>query len=811
MAERTGRRINTVCIELVRGTLSGATINVLLPGIIRDAYGIPNEELYGIALNGLTRIFVKFVRAGFYTRIIENYQEQRVSVNSAVDVVLHDVSKYFTWVKVRNAPYEATAYGLQEFFSSYGKPCNLVPSSGASGGGRTDLWSEKVEREVAAAETCVTLPGASGETALEGQQNVEKALSKKRLEHVVVVEVHQEDSTDSDMCLSGSSRKRTAVSEIDEVITPGQRPGKKSWAGVVEPMAHSGRDEPELHITSEISISASSNAVTAPGLPPASTITYPELFPYASTSLDTSTTIFTTSAPFDYTSASFTPNATVSTVPYSDVTTTPAQETRCQTTDDTDEGIPMCQRDVDTIIHELNSLRNKYTEDFKEGETSQDKERITKKYMEDVLEVLDRSDPHRWTGVNEVTRARASTLLQKSLTFAALALASFLSNYTVDYNSTTSDSLISRQSPSYFTDLNRKYQHYNFNHTSIDPANQFYENYIDHEAWLSAKSSSTNLPALCRTTLCAQVLPSAPLAILMHEPDFRMPRKCVQAHDPSKASNVSEISATLQANSPIIGSTVKEPFTWKSARGAAVRMKLQHIYSGDIYLLGPATCVWWDNLNDDWSAAGCWVEEQTDHYTRCACDHLTDLSVLMDIYGVISKKQRIYLRWISIIGCSVSIVCLTLCVLCLSLVIRSKKKHVGQRMNKIHLHLCVCLGVAEVVLLSGLDATTYPWVCTLVAALLHYLFLATFTWSAIEALNLYLMLGKVFATINPMKYFLMVGYGFPLVFVSLSLLATQTQGYGTYTACFLAPGRHMWIFAGPLLLILLVSLLSYTS
>lgn len=54
------QRVNTVCIELVRGTLSNATMNVLLPGIIRDVYGIHNDEFYGVALNGMTRVFVKF-------------------------------------------------------------------------------------------------------------------------------------------------------------------------------------------------------------------------------------------------------------------------------------------------------------------------------------------------------------------------------------------------------------------------------------------------------------------------------------------------------------------------------------------------------------------------------------------------------------------------------------------------------------------------------------------------------------------------------------------------------------------------------
>lgn len=46
-------------------------------------------------------------------------------------------------------------------------------------------------------------------------------------------------------------------------------------------------------------------------------------------------------------------------------------------------------------------------------------------------------------------------------------------------------------------------------------------------------------------------------------------------------------------------------------------------------------------------------------------------------------------------------------------------------------------------MLAGLDATQNAVVCTVVAALLHYLFLATFTWSAIEAFHMYLNFIKV--------------------------------------------------------------------
>lgn len=94
MALHSGRRINTVCVELTRGAVTGATVDLLLPAIIRDTYGIANEEIYGVALNGTTRTFVKLTSANVYEAVIDKYQETIISINSAVSVRLHDVSRH---------------------------------------------------------------------------------------------------------------------------------------------------------------------------------------------------------------------------------------------------------------------------------------------------------------------------------------------------------------------------------------------------------------------------------------------------------------------------------------------------------------------------------------------------------------------------------------------------------------------------------------------------------------------------------------------------------------------------------------------
>nr|XP_053649711.1 uncharacterized protein LOC128700494 [Cherax quadricarinatus] len=292
------------------------------------------------------------------------FQERKMAVNSAVEVCLHDVSTYVTWVKVRNVPFEAEEYVIRKVFGKYGtvhavtkgvwregpyeglpegsctlkmtlkqpipsyvhlehyrtqvfvhyagirKTCRLCNSydhmaaqcsrrlvvrirepspvvlrteafdleTGPSPEQGPKLWSEEVQQEEMRSMACATLSvdttnvpmppvgptepvGLSQESLLENVlndlldgaehspdvspecQEVVKDDSPNMGDldvttmtrmHEVVVEVHQEASS-GEMCVEVGSRKRTAgVSDMDEVLTPGQRPGKKLWSKVSE-------------------------------------------------------------------------------------------------------------------------------------------------------------------------------------------------------------------------------------------------------------------------------------------------------------------------------------------------------------------------------------------------------------------------------------------------------------------------------------------------------------------------------------------------------------------------------------------------
>ncbi|XP_062327772.1 uncharacterized protein LOC134028308 [Osmerus eperlanus] len=74
------------------------------------------------------------------------------------------------------------------------------------------------------------------------------------------------------------------------------------------------------------------------------------------------------------------------------------------------------------------------------------------------------------------------------------------------------------------------------------------------------------------------------------------------------------------------------------------------------------------------------------------------------------------------------------------------------------------------------------WVCVLIAAVMHYSLLCSFSWMALEALHLYLMLVKVFNTYykHYMVKISILGWGVPCVIVGVSLAVTarNTLLYG---------------------------------
>ncbi|UYV65989.1 hypothetical protein LAZ67_3006074 [Cordylochernes scorpioides] len=213
-------------------------------------------------------------------------------------------------------------------------------------------------------------------------------------------------------------------------------------------------------------------------------------------------------------------------------------------------------------------------------------------------------------------------------------------------------------------------------------------------------------------------------------------------------------------------------------------------------------CVYWSYENKDWSEDGCRVQTFNRSHTSCACSHLTNFAVLMDIRAtkLIYSHEKV-LEILSYAGCSISIICLIFAILTFHFfrVLKSDR-------TTIHKNLCFCLLVAEVLFVAGVHQTAQPVVCSVIAGLLHYFFLAAFSWMFLEGFQLYVMLIEVFETEKSrVKYYYAAAYSAPAVIVMVSALV-DSSSYGTPDYCWLRADNYFILsFVGPVIFIVLAN------
>lgn len=230
-----------------------------------------------------------------------------------------------------------------------------------------------------------------------------------------------------------------------------------------------------------------------------------------------------------------------------------------------------------------------------------------------------------------------------------------------------------------------------------------------------------------------------------------------------------------------------------------VTIRFQHLRQDNV---SNPTCVFWDYTVSAWSDEGCRVLATNRTHTQCRCDHLTNFAVLMDLHSApLASHHQQALAAVTYAGCGLSILCLALSLVVFALCGSQFKSDRAT----IHKNLCLCLLVAEVIFLAGVNATHDRIGCSVVAGLLHYAFLAAFTWMLLEGYQLYVMLVEVFESDKSrLKCYYLVGYGLPLLVVSVSAMVDPFS-YGTANYCWLrADNYFIFSFVGPVIVILLV-------
>ncbi|XP_057628445.1 adhesion G protein-coupled receptor E3 isoform X1 [Chionomys nivalis] len=222
-------------------------------------------------------------------------------------------------------------------------------------------------------------------------------------------------------------------------------------------------------------------------------------------------------------------------------------------------------------------------------------------------------------------------------------------------------------------------------------------------------------------------------------------------------------------------------------------------------------CVYWEGSEDggSWSTKGCSHMHTNDSYTTCKCSHLSSFAVLM----ALSLEEDSVLSALSVItyvGLSLSLLCLFLAAVTFVLC-----QPIQNTSTTLHLQLSICLFLADLLFLTGINRTEPKVLCSLIAGMLHYLYLASFMWMLLEGLHLFLTVRNLkvanYCSSGRFKKRFMypVGYGIPAFIVAVSAIARH-KNYGTHTHCWLSLDKaFIWSFLGPVASIILINLVFY--
>ncbi|XP_076145715.1 adhesion G protein-coupled receptor L3 [Alosa pseudoharengus] len=259
-------------------------------------------------------------------------------------------------------------------------------------------------------------------------------------------------------------------------------------------------------------------------------------------------------------------------------------------------------------------------------------------------------------------------------------------------------------------------------------------------------------------------------------------------------------------NSPVITASISKDST-KVYLSDPVIFTVKHLLKSQ-ESFNP-NCSFWSyskrTMAGSWSTQDCRLLGTNKTHTTCSCTHLTNFAVLMAHVEVKNADpvHDLLLDVITWVGILLSLVCLLICIFtfCFFRGLQSDR-------NTIHKNLCISLFIAESLFLVGINRADQPIACAVFAALLHFFFLAAFTWMFLEGVQLYVMLVEVFESEHSRRrYYYMVGYGVPALIVAISA-AVDYRSYGTDRVCWLRLDTYfIWSFIGPATLIIMLNVI----
>jgi len=204
--------------------------------------------------------------------------------------------------------------------------------------------------------------------------------------------------------------------------------------------------------------------------------------------------------------------------------------------------------------------------------------------------------------------------------------------------------------------------------------------------------------------------------------------------------------------------------------GSDVRPSKREIFTENVTIIlrileeyesrGREKCVFWKwnfsyPANGSWSGDGCSLVESNESHVVCTCNHLTNFAILMNIkQHKFSDKHKQALCYMTYIGLGISLLGETITIIAYLLLICSSP----DQQSHLHINLVATLAMAQIIFLTGINATHNQVLCLTVAALIHYFYLSSFCWMLMEGIMLYLLIIEVYNT----ELKLPLCYGFSL-------------------------------------------------
>uniref|UniRef100_H3BE22 Cadherin EGF LAG seven-pass G-type receptor 3 n=1 Tax=Latimeria chalumnae TaxID=7897 RepID=H3BE22_LATCH len=218
-------------------------------------------------------------------------------------------------------------------------------------------------------------------------------------------------------------------------------------------------------------------------------------------------------------------------------------------------------------------------------------------------------------------------------------------------------------------------------------------------------------------------------------------------------------------------------------------------------------CVQWNHSSllepaGGWVARDCDVVFRNVSHVRCQCSKLGTFGVLMDS----SQREQLEgdLETLAIVTYSALSVSLVALLLTFSVLVCLKGLKSNTR--SIHFNMVSAIFFSELVFLLGVNQTENQFVCTVIAILLHYFFMATFAWLFVEGLHIYRMQTEA-RNINygAMRFYYAIGWGVPAIITGLAV-GLDPEGYGNPDFCWISvQDKLVWSFAGPVAVVLVLN------